>query len=311
MSPGRKDVKHRDWYKVSVDTLRGWGIFVLLLAAAAAGYVVFQAWERYAIQREAAQVIDEARVLFQRLRNERSLAGLKTEYDAAWAGIEEARSLYTQSKFASALARAARSRDILLSLLEASRQGRDSGDAQFIAVQGRVEFRRADRGDWEQARARAMLRPGDYVKTGESGSAEIMFGDGTLYTLRSDTLFLVSARTAGEQGRRVALQYGWIDLNTARTSSKVSTPQAEAVVGMQSEAVVSYDETKREARFSTYRGSMEVKTGAEVRQVAALQSVRQQSGKLSGVEKLPDAPRLTRPEENADFDYDVQKQLKL
>jgi hypothetical protein len=311
LSPGRTAVKHRDWYKVSVDTLRGWGIFVFLLAAAGAGYIGFRAWERYAIQREAAQVIDEARVLFQRLRSERSLAGFKSEYDAAWGGIEEARTLYTQARFDEALAKAVRGRDMLLSLLQASRQSHDGGEAQFIAAQGRVEFRRADRGEWEQARARVMLRPGDYVKTGTNGSAEIMFGDGTLYTVRSDTLFLVSSRAAGERGKRVELQYGWINLNTAQTGSKVATPQAEAMVADQSEAVVSYDEQKRQGTFSTFRGEMAIKTAGEERRVAALQTVRQEAGKLSAVEALPEAPRLTRPEENADFDYDTQKQLRL
>jgi hypothetical protein len=285
---------------------------VLLLAVAGAGYVGFRAWERYAIQREAARAIDDARVLFQRLRSERSLAGFKTEYDTAWNGIEQARTLYARSRYDDALAKADRSREMLLSLLDASRQSHDAGEAQFIAVQGRVEFRRADRAEWEQARGRVMLRPGDYVKTGASGSAEIMFGDGTLYTVRSDTLFLVSAHTAGEQGKRVELQYGWINLNTAQTGSKVATPQAEAVVSDQSEATVSYDETKREGRFSSFRGQMEVRSGnGETRRVAALQTVRQAAGKLSPVETLPAAPKLLRPEENADFDYDTQKQMRL
>ena len=61
MSPGRTAGKHRDWYKVSVDTLRGWGIFVLMLVVAGTGYVGFRVWERYAIQREAARAIDDAR----------------------------------------------------------------------------------------------------------------------------------------------------------------------------------------------------------------------------------------------------------
>ena len=314
LSPGRnagKHREHRDWYKVSVDTLRGWGIFVLMLVVAGAGYVGFRAWERYAIQREAARAIDDARVLYQRLRSERGLAGFKTEYETAWSGIEEARALYARQRYDGALFKAERSREMLRSLLDASRNDREGGEGQFIAVQGRVEFRRADRGDWEQARTRVMLRPGDYVKTGASGSAEIMFGDGTLYTVRPDTLFLVSARNPGERGKTVQLQYGWIDLNTAQNSSRVATPQAEAVVSDQSSAVVSYDQGKREGRVSAYRGKVEVKSGGETRQVSALQSVRQTAGKLSPVEALPDAPRLSRPEENADFDSDTQKQLRL
>ncbi|HEV8632506.1 MAG TPA: FecR domain-containing protein [Thermoanaerobaculia bacterium] len=312
MNPGRKDRRTRDWYKVSVDTLRGWLIFLLLAAAASAGYVGFRIWERYAIQREAARAIDDARVLFQRLRGEGSLTGFKIEYDAAWAGIERARGLYAQSRFDDSLASAERSREMLLSLLDASKHSRDSGEAQFIAVQGRVEYRRSDRGEWEQARGRVMLRPGDYVKTGANGSAEIMFTDGTLYTVRADTLFLVSARTAGGGNKQaIELQYGWINLNTAQSSSKVATPQAEAVVSNESEAVVSYDEGRREGRISAYRGAVDVRAGTDTRRLGALQSVRQAAGKLAGVETLPDAPKLVRPQENADFDFDTQKQLRL
>ena len=84
----------------------------------------------------------------QRLRSERSLAGFKAEYDAAWKGIEDARVFYARTRYEDALARAERSREVLLSLLDASRNSREGGEAQFIAVQGRVEFRRADRADW-------------------------------------------------------------------------------------------------------------------------------------------------------------------
>src|SRR5204863_9512424 len=132
----------------------------LIVGAAAAGYIGFRIWDRYAIQREAAHAIDEARILFQRLRGEGSLVGFKTEYDAAWSGIEQARSFYTQSGYDDALGSARRSGDMLLSLLNAATHDHDGGEAQFIAVQGRVEFRRADRGDWEQARRRVMPPPG-------------------------------------------------------------------------------------------------------------------------------------------------------
>lgn len=313
MSPPRKKVDgHRDWYKVSVDTLRGWGILVLIVGAATAGFVGFRVWDRYAIQREAAHAIDEARVLFQRLRGEGSLVGFKTEYDAAWDGIEQARSFYTQANYDAALGSARRSRDMLLSLLNAANHDHDGGEAQFIGVQGRVEFRRADRGDWEQARGRVMLRSGDYVKTGTSGSAEIMFGDGTLYTVRPDTLFLMSAHAdSPEKQQSIELQYGWINLNTAQNSSKVATPQAQAVVATESEASVVYDESKREGRFAAYRGGMQVEAGGQTQKLAALEAVRESKGKLEPIEKLPPSPRLVRPAENADFDLSHQKQVQL
>jgi hypothetical protein len=157
-----------------------------------------------------------------------------------------------------------------------------------------------------------MLRPGDYVKTGTHGSAEIMFTDGSLYTVRPDTLFLVSARTGGQEGdQSIELQYGWINLNTAQGGSKVATPQAEAVIGNESEAVVTYDGDRQQGRFANYRGELRVAAGGEVVTLAPLEGVSQTRGKLSEVQVLPGAPQLVSPDDNTDVDIDTQKELAL
>ena len=311
MSPAAKQ-RHRDWYKVSVDTLRGWGMVGLVVVLGIGAWFGFRLWEQHAIQRGAARTIDQARVLFQRVRAEPSLAAFQTEYESAWDGIERARALYGEGRYAAALARATGSREMLLSLLDASRHGRGAGEAQFLAVQGGVEFRRSDRGAWEPARGRVMLKPGDYVKTGNNGSAEIMFADGTLYTVRPDTLFLVSARSRGDDGAKsVELQYGWINLNTAQSSSRVATPRAEAVVGQQSEAVVAYDEASGQGQFSAYRGEMRVAADGEERRVGPLQTLTQSAGRLAEVQALPSAPARLAPADNADVDIDRERRLRI
>jgi hypothetical protein len=157
-----------------------------------------------------------------------------------------------------------------------------------------------------------MLRPGDYVKTTASGSAEIMFADGTLYTVRPDTLFLVSGTRRGEPGdKAVELQYGWINLNTAQSTSKVTTPNAEAVVANQSEAVVSYDGDKGDGRFTAFRGEMRIAASGEERRVTALQTVAQEDGKLAAVQALPAAPALLAPGDNADIDFDRERRMRV
>jgi hypothetical protein len=139
-----------------------------------------------------------------------------------------------------------------------------------------------------------------------------MFTDGSLYTVRPDTLFLVSSRSGGQEGdQSIELQYGWINLNTAQGGSKVATPQAEALIGNESEAVVTYDGDRQEGQFANYRGEVRVAAAGEVRTLAPLEGVGQAQGRLSAVQALPGAPQLLAPEDNADIDIDSQKELQL
>ncbi len=74
----------------------------------------------------------------------------------------------------------------------------EQGDASFIFVEGDVSLQRAGRSTFEPARQRQPLFDGDFVKAGKTGSAEIMFFDGTLYTIRPGSLF--ECRPAGLLG---------------------------------------------------------------------------------------------------------------
>lgn len=301
-----------DWYKVSVETLQGWGILLLLLVLAVTGYFGYRWWESSALQREAARVLQEDRRLFQQLQGSQDLQEFQAEYDTAWELMEQGRFAYDAGEYADALARGRRSRELLTSIRDATaRQG--AGQARFVTVDGRVDYRRGERGRWESARPQLTLENGDFVKTAAGGTAEIMFVDGTMYTVRPNTLFVVSgARGDGPGDRTVELQYGWINLNTAQRPSQIATPRAEARVEDETEAVVVVDETGERGSFTTYRGSMDVASAAGDRQrVEALQTVSQQGERLSEPLQLPPAPELTAPGDNADIDSGRVRRITL
>jgi len=182
-------------------------------------------------------------------------------------------------------------------------------------VQGDVEFRRGEQGEWETARSRDLLHSGDYVKTSGNGSAEIVFLDGTLYTVRPNTLFLVT-RTRNVIGagteQAIAMDYGWVDLNTAQRGGRVSTPSAEARVERDTEAAVSFDRETARARFSAYRGSLEVtsKTG-ETRRVGPLEEVRQIGDRLADPRALPAPPTVETPAPHLETSLDGDRRLVL
>ncbi|MCL4838805.1 MAG: FecR domain-containing protein [Thermoanaerobaculia bacterium] len=315
MNQPRRRRRAKDWYTVSVDTLRALGLIALLLAVAGTGFLLYRHWQERALEREARGVLEEAAALLQRVEGGGGRAALSADSQDAWTSLERGRVALDVGEFAEALEHGRRARALLQSMLDALRDRPATGEAQFIAVQGGVEYRRGERGEWEEARGRLVLQSGDYVKTSANGSAEIVFLDGTLYTVRPNTLFLVTRTRAGAGqpgSQTIAMQYGWVNLNTAQRGSRVTTPRAEARVAEQSEAVVAYDERAGEGRFAAYRGSVEVasSTGTE-RRLGALQQVTQTGDLLSEARPLPPAPAAREPADRAEFALGAARTLTL
>ena len=309
--PPRK-APRKDWYSISVDSLRGWGLVLGLIAALGLGWKGYQVWERTATERAARHAIEEVRVLLGRVQPE----GRGTElFAAAYAGFEQARSEYGQSSFEAALKSANRSRNVLQTILDSLSPGGGTGQARFILVQGDVEYRRASGGDWEEARPRVQLRPGDNVRTGPNGSAEIIFLDGSLYSMRDSTQTIVSTARQGRGGtaeQAIQMDYGWLDMSTAERASKVSTPSAEARVEKKSEGFVSFDRTSKKGRFGTIRGLLELTSrGGLKREVRDLQQVVQTGDLLSEPQALPARPEPLEPMDNFEVDLSRDRRLVL
>lgn len=310
------DARTRDWYSVSVDTLRAWGVVLGLVALVAAGFFGYRYWERYELERRASEVIAEARHLASRLSGTDVLEEFQGEYQSAVATLNEAATAFGRGELSRSLDLGRSSREVLQSILEAAGVQRAGvGQAQFISVQGRVEYRRGEGGEWQDARGRTVLYTGDHVKTGSNGSAEIMFFDGTLYTARPDTQLILSrsrtaAGTPGEQAIR--MDYGWVNLNTNRRGGQVATPEAEARVEGDSEATVTYDAATKTGRFAAFRGGMAVAApGGEERRVEELEQVVQRSGRLAGPVPLPPPPVLLAPEDEVEVELEASPELVL
>lgn len=311
------DTKTRDWYSVSVDTVRAWGMVLGLAVLLAGGFFGYRYWERHELERRASAVIGECRYLVSRLQGDEVLDGFQNEYRGAVESLASASAAFGRHEFERALELANGSYEILSSIYDETGSRREEvWRAQFISTEGRVEYRRGDGGAWENARARVVLYTGDHVKTGSNGSAEIVFRDGTLYTARPDTQLIISrslsaAGTPGEQAIR--MDYGWVNLNTStRRGSKVSTPEAEARVGSDSQATVTYHAGTKTGRFTTYRGEMEVESaGGEAQRLEGVEQVVQRDGRLAEPESLPVAPTLQEPEDNAELDMDRTRELEL
>ncbi|MEE9561460.1 MAG: hypothetical protein V3W50_00165, partial [Thermoanaerobaculia bacterium] len=311
MSPSQGGQRRYDWYTVSVDSVKGWTIVLTLIGLVAAGFLSYDWFKQQFLEREVARVVQEAEDLYQRLQTEEGIGSFRSEYSISRDNLEEARLLAARGEFGDALRSAERSRTLLSSILNALRHSGSIGEASFISVKGGVEFRRGEQGPWRPAKSRVALQEGDYVKTSGRGLAEIMTADGTVYSIKADTVILVGQGRGGSGAspeRTINLEFGWVDLSTSQSPSRVTTPTAEARVHRDSSAVISYDQEQDVGRFATYRGEMEVKSNdGERRQVAALQQVVQTESELSQPKPLPSAPTLLEPVDNFETQLGVEE----
>jgi hypothetical protein len=314
--PAQKAVRPgKEWYSVSVETLKGWGLLLLLLILLVVAFVGYRIWERNTTRNAAAAMIEQADKLLLRLQAEKKAVSFVREAASAQESLEEARRHFTSRTFPAALTSGQRSRDLLQSILDSLEMRGAGGQAQFISLQGEVEFRRGDGGDWQEARSRVQLQPGDYVRTSDGGSAEIMFLDGTLYTVRPNTQFIVSASSAGPGGAQeqsIQMEYGWVNLSTSNRSSNIKTPGAVARVKESSEAFVAVDKATNQGRFGAVRGGMELAAkGGMRREIGALEQITQTGDLLSEPKPLPAQPQLLEPEDNLNLDLDRTKRMVL
>ncbi len=330
----RKPIRTRkDWYSISVDTLRGWFFLLLIAAVLVGGYIGYRSWESRSLERNSRLVIDQDQALLAQVRDDAKAGEFKSEYDAGTQSLEAARADFAARRFRTALANAVTCRKLLQSILDTVALTNSGGQAQFISLQGEVEYKRSDGGSWEEARPRLPLRAGDYVRTGSGSSAEIVFLDGTLYTVRGNTQFVISpggsqgngsGTTAGGTGgaggaggeaaadQAIQMEYGWVNLNTSSHPSQVKTPGAVAKVREDSEAFVTYDRGSNRGRFGAVRGGMELAAkGGMTREVGELQQVVQTGDLLSQAQKLPASPEPLEPADNRELDLDRSQSLVL
>ncbi len=305
---GRLKDPRRNWYSISVDTLRTLGVLIVAAGLLAVGIRYFHQWEQKALATEASRVIDEARGKLEAFEQTAG-AAQRNILEQARAGIAEAEAAYRKSNYRAAIESAKRARMTLGNPLDGGTGSGKAAAANFVMVQGTVEYRRGEDGDWQPAKSRISLEPGDYVRT-SSGSAEIVFADGTFYTVRANTQFIVaSVRGAdGGEGQSIRMDYGWVDLSTRAKPSQVATPGVQARVRESSEAFVSYDRVAGQGRFGAVSGGVDLasETGLK-RSVGPLEQVVQSGGQLSAAERLPAVPRLSEPADLAEVDFDPRR----
>jgi hypothetical protein len=283
------------WYSVSAETLRTLVAVTVIGVLLIVGYRAYLEWDEFTLERRATETLAGARGLLETLHTEDTLNG-REDLTQARLNLREAEEAWQQGSYRSALYKAQVSRGLLLDVLDSVQNPGRRGEARFIYVEGEVEYRRGETGRFRRARPRDVLYEGDYVRSTDQGSAEILFdGDGTLFTVRPGTMLKVQARLrARGRGEPVRIEYGWIDLETSRLPSGIETQHARIRLETDSEATqVAAAET------------------GEVRELEQLEQVLQQADRLGRTTGLLDAPNVLAPANAFDLNLDRSRELVL
>ena len=292
-----------DWFIIPIRKIAAWGLVGVVVAAASVlGYREYVK-TRPSAEERARTEIESAAALLSRATREAGTARPGSNLARAADLLQEARNVMGDQRFEEAFRLAVESESYSRRVI-GRLQADENGDASFIFVEGDVTLQRAGRSNFETARQRLPLFDGDFIKTSHTGSAEIMFTDGTLFTIRPGSLFEVRRPSAAEgSGSEVKIVSGAVNVYTSTSPSTVATDDATAAIERNSRVSVDVAQGEK-TEVTTYRGKTTVSTGLNTVTLEGRQRVvaSARTGALSTRVSLPESPLPILPADNRTFD---------
>jgi hypothetical protein len=303
-----------DWYLISIDRLKQIGLVVVILLLGGAGWWFWKE-QKDNPKAKAEAAIADARQALNALAASNDFNTHRAEFNRAQQKLEEANAHFNGARFPEAQGAAVESHTIS----RTARSG-DSGldnDAQFLTVEGDVKYQKAASSEWRDADTRTPLFNGDWVKTGDRSSAELMFSsNGSLYTIGPNALLeIYAALSPGstKKSNAVQMKVGSVEVATTKDTSTVRTPGTQVVVESESTTQVGVDNTQGTSVVAT-RGAASVapeKGGPGVRLTTGEKVTATPVGAVSPVKKLAFAPALLSPADNQVFQLGPELKVDL
>ncbi|MBV9494139.1 MAG: FecR domain-containing protein [Acidobacteria bacterium] len=302
-----------DWYLISIDRLKRIGLVALILLLGGGAWWFFNKTKgtpKYI----AESAIKDAAGALNSLATSSQLSTHRSEFDRASKKLDDARGHFAASRFAEAQGAAVESKTISRTAI-AGGEAREN-DAQFLTVEGDVQFQKSS-GDWKRADARTPLFNGDWVKTGDDSSAELIFSNGSLYTIGANALLEIYATvnpSSSKKTNAVQMKVGSVEVATSDDVSTVRTPGNQVVVESDSTTQVGVSKANNETSVISMKGSATVQaaTGGEPIKLASGEKVSStEQGSLSAVKKLSLPPGLQTPPDNTVFQLGPASQVEF
>ncbi len=302
-----------DWYLISIDRLKQIGLVLLLLALGGAGWWFWHN-QKSNPRTRAESAMADARQALNALAGSADFNSHRAEFSRAQQKLDEAATHFNGGRFEQAHTVAVESQTISRAAISGS--GDFASDAQFLTVEGDVKFQKGAAGEWKDADTRAALVNGDWVKTGDRASAELIFSSGTLYTVGANALLEIYSTVNPSTSRKtnaVQMRVGSVEVATTSDSSTVRTPGTQVVVESQSAIQVGVDQAEQTSIMST-RGAASVapEKGGETIRIATGEKISATpAGEISPIKKLTMPPALLTPGDNQVFQISPELKIQM
>jgi uncharacterized protein YpmB len=246
-----------DWYLISIDRLKQLIVLIVLVLVGVAGFLYYRSLQTP--NQKAQKAIEAADSSLNELATRKDFSKYRNDFDRAKARVDQAKKLLAKGSPEEAEAAAIEAQAITRTALAGI--GERESDAQFLTVEGQVEFQKGGSGDWKKADRNTPLFNGDWVKTGSGASAELFFSNGSIYTIGANALLEVYAAvnpTTNRKDNAVQMRVGRLEINTTDEVGTVRTPGTQVVVDAESTAQVDVNAQEKQTRIVALKGATSV-----------------------------------------------------
>ncbi len=182
--------------------------------------------------------------------------------------------------------------------------------ARFTTIEGSVQVKRAGRLEWIDATTAMVLRQNDLIRTGPGGAAEIRFDDGSIFSVRPDSLITLAESTQNplsrEQRINLSIESGEANFQTPARgvpgSTTITTPTVRTTADRETAGNIQVQSGgATDLRIFRGAGAVETRGGQKI-PLGSNEGVKvDQSGTASAKVSLPVVPMLTGPTDRSEI----------
>ncbi|MFQ5877391.1 MAG: FecR domain-containing protein [Acidobacteriota bacterium] len=298
-----------DWTTVSYRSIMR-GVVYLVLALALGGiFYYLKAARRSGPGELALQEIGRAERMYEEASSSASDdPRVRRIVESAGKLLDAARTSYGRQDYDDARATAQQSQSFARKVLDGA--GGDAFTAQVYRYEGDVKIKRARQFVWNNVNASMALRVGDQIKTASNGSAQIIYFDGTITTIKPGSLLEIRGisedpathvRKVSERLDRGGVSASMPGTNVAGSFHEITTESATARATTRARFEVDYDFKTRRTRTEVHSGRAEVKVAGSTITLKPRERLEVDRNRVVRRQRLLRAPTLFDPSDQRVF----------